>query len=124
MKFKFDTTDNYCIIAPDYPNLNENLADNLLEEIQKRLNNEESNFIICLDNTEDSDTEGRNKLLQLHELVYKHSGSLVFTGLNDLILKTIKKEQLHIHLNITPTLIEAKDIINMEILERELFNEH
>lgn len=123
MNFKIDTTKNHAVIAPDYHTLDDKLTDALQMEIKKLQDEGHLNVIINLETVETSEPEARNQLLGLHEMIYALEGSLVFTGLNDSLLKAMKKDQLHINLNITPTMIEAIDIINMEILERELFNE-
>lgn len=123
MNFKIDTTKNQSIIAPDYHTLDDKLTDALQMQIKQLQEEGHLNIIVNLENVTTSESEARNQLLGLHEMVYALEGSLVFTGLHDSLLKAIKKDQLHINLNITPTMIEAKDIINMETLERELFNE-
>lgn len=123
MDFKIDTKDNYSIITPEYHILNDILAEKLMEEVKLLHQDGALNIIIDFENIDTSESNARNYLLEIHKHVYEHEGSLVFTGLNDVLLKSVKKDQLHINLNITPTMIEAKDIINMEDLERTLFNE-
>lgn len=123
MDFKIDTKENYGLITPEYHTLNDILAEKLFEEIKKLQTSGTLNLIVDFEQITSSEANARNYLLEIHEHVYQNEGSLVFTGLNEALLKSIKKDQLHINLNITPTMIEAKDIINMEDLERALFNE-
>jgi hypothetical protein len=59
----------------------------------------------------------------LHEDFYNNNQSLVFTGLQEDIAKELRTNHEELIINITPTIPEAIDIINMEVLERELFNE-
>lgn len=123
MDFKIDTKENYALITPEYHTLNDILAEKLMEEVKQLQNAGSLNIIVDFEKISTSESNARNFLLEIHKWVYQHEGSLVFTGLNDVLLKSVKKDQLHINLNITPTMIEAKDIINMEDLERTLFNE-
>jgi hypothetical protein len=59
----------------------------------------------------------------MHENSYSNSRSLVFTGLQSQVMQVIKDEELDESINIAPKMIEAVDIISMEILERDLFSE-
>jgi len=123
MDFKFDTTKNYTIILPEFHTLNEDMAEKLRTELTNLQQKGVVNFIIDLNNIKNSEASGRSLLLELHAQVYNNEGSLVFTELQDNVLQLMKKDQLHLSLNIAPTSIEAKDIINMEVLERDLLNE-
>lgn len=123
MNFKYDTTKNKTIILPEYHLLDDKLAEALLVEIKKLQKSDHNNIIINLENITSSETEARNKLLDLHRQVYENGGSIVFIGINDDLLKMIKKDQLHLNINITTSLVDAKEIINSEIQEREIINE-
>lgn len=123
MDFKIDTKSNYTLITPVEPLLNAILADQITEECQKLQESSAANFIIDLQACKDADTTCFPKLLDLHEHAYTSGQSLVFIHVQDNVMLKMKQEQLHLTLNIAPTLIEAVDIINMEILERDLFNE-
>jgi hypothetical protein len=59
----------------------------------------------------------------MHEDSYSNSRSLVFTGIQSEVMKAMKEEELDLSLNIAPKMIEAVDIISMEILERDLLGE-
>lgn len=48
---------------------------------------------------------------------------IVFVGLNDNVLKRFKQQQLHLILNLFPTLEEAIENFNLEVLEQDLMNE-
>ncbi|MBL7717926.1 MAG: hypothetical protein JNL72_03750 [Flavipsychrobacter sp.] len=62
-------------------------------------------------------------LAELHEDCYSNEQSLVFTHVPQELLQALKAEELDSALNIAPQMIEAIDIVNMEILERDLFGE-
>ena len=81
------------------------------------------NFVVNLQNMTSMNMASGNLLLDLHNYVYDNGGSLVFTTLEESVIQTMKKGQYHLSLNLTPTLIEAIDIISMEVLERDLLGE-
>jgi len=123
MEFKIDTKATYILITPESTELNEIMAESLCHKVKELFDNEHKNFIINLANTSTAQMDSSNALLELHQLIYNNGGSLVFTNLQESVLLNMKKEQLHLSLNITPTLIEAADIVHMEVLERDLLNE-
>ena len=59
----------------------------------------------------------------MHEEFYGNEESLVFTGISGKILAALKQNETDLLINIAPSMIEAIDIVSMEILERDLFNE-
>jgi len=61
--------------------------------------------------------------LNLHEDCYSNGRSFVIVSLTGLAARQVKESEMASSLNIAPTQAEAVDIVNMEILERELFNE-
>lgn len=123
MEFKIDTKPNYTLIQSDSGELNVNMAEALRQKVKELSEKDSRNFIIDLKNCLQMELEAGNILLDLHNRVYDREGSLVFTDLEDEVLQAMKKEQLHLSLNLSPTRIEAVDIISMEILERDLLNE-
>jgi len=124
MSFKIDTKDNYVLISPENSEINVNMAEALRQIIDTHKTTDTNNFIIDLANCSTFDVLSNTYWLDLHEYTYNELfGSLVFTNLTEEVNQKMKQERLHLSLNITPTLIEAKDIVNMEILERELLGE-
>lgn len=123
MEFKIDTKSTYTVITPESTELNEIMAESLCHKVRALFEEGNRNFIIDLINTLSAQMDSSSVLLELHQLIYNNEGSLVFTNLQEPVMLNMKKEQLHLSLNITPTLIEAIDIINMEVLERDLLKE-
>ena len=123
MEFKIDTKANYVLVLPETVTLNENMAEQLRQKVKELTLENSHNFIVDLSNCLNCDLGAESILLDLHQYVYDNDGSLVFTGLQDTVMNSMKKEQLHLSLNLTPTLIEAIEIINMEILERDFLKE-
>lgn len=123
MEFKIDTKQTYVHITPISNKLDANLTAALSEKCEELTENGSQNYIIDLHNCLEADITSLPQLEEIHNISYKNNRSLVFTGVNDAVLTAIKRQNTDNIINIAPTLIEAIDIISMEILERDLFNE-
>ena len=123
MEFKIDTKPNFIMLTPVSNHLDAKLTAALSQKWEELTQSGSANFIIDLHNCLDADNASFNELTLLHENCYNAGQSLVFTGMNEEVLAALKKEELDTVLNITPTMAEAVDIVNMEILERDLFKE-
>jgi anti-anti-sigma regulatory factor len=123
MEFKIDTSFSYTLITP----LTELLHANLTESIQQKQGqlgqSVSQNLIIDLSGCSDADKTALPALVTMHKEFCGNGRSLVFIGLRDNMIKKLQTEETETTLNIVPTLAEAIDIVNMEILERDLFNE-
>lgn len=123
MEFKIDTRATYTHITPIYGHLNAIMAATLRDKWTELSESGSQNFLVDLNNCQDADKDAFAALGELHEACYGASQSLVFTGIEESVMKLIREEEVDLVLNIAPTEIEAIDIISMEILERDLFNE-
>lgn len=123
MEFKIDTKKNYTLITPVATVIDANLAVAISEKCQELTESGSENYVIDLTACADADTASFEELLALHEACYSNGQSLVFIGITDGVMKQMKTAEAHLALNIAPTQIEAADIVSMEILERDLFNE-
>ncbi len=79
--------------------------------------------LIDLSNCQAAEAGIFEQLARWHERAYAAGLSLVFACLSPAILQAARDAQMDGAINIAPTLIEGVDIISMEILERELFDE-
>lgn len=123
MEFKIDTKKNYTLITPVADVIDANLAVAISEKCRELAENGSNNYIIDLQHCTGADMASFGELLSLHEFCYSNGQSLVFVGVTEPVLQQMRPEEVHLALNIAPTLVEAADIVNMEILERDLFNE-
>jgi anti-anti-sigma regulatory factor len=123
MEFKIDTKPTYTHITPVTNHLNANLTAALHQKCRELTESGSVNFIIDLHNCLDADKASFNDLGELHEKCYTNEQSLVFTGISESVNKELKDAEVDEVINIAPTVIEAIDIVSMEILERDLFNE-
>lgn len=123
MEINIEHKPTYTIINLTGDLLNLTAAESLKSEIAALKEQGMLTFIVNLKNVEQMDMEAGNVLMELHEATYDAEGSLVFAELKDDVHQMMKKGQLHLSLNLCPTMIEAIDIISMELLERDLLNE-
>lgn len=123
MEFKIDTKPTYIVITPVSNHLDANLAASLRQKCNELTENGSDNYIVDLHNCLDADPKSFHLLTELHEDCYGNSSSLVFTGIQDNVMSELKKDETDSAINIVPTLQEAIDIVSMEILERDLFDE-
>lgn len=123
MEFKIDTRSNYTLIRPLSARLDANMAVRLSEKCQELSDTDSQNYLVDLDACQEADEAAFEALANLHEACYAQGQSIVFTNIQDPVLEALKEAQMNDAINITPTEQEAVDIISMEILERDLFNE-
>jgi anti-anti-sigma regulatory factor len=123
MEFKIDTKKNYTLITPVADAIDADLAVAISEKCRELTENGSANYIIDMQQCVEADTASFEELLSLHEFCYSNGQSLVFIGVTEPVLEKMKPQEVQLALNIAPTLIEAADIVSMEILERDLFNE-
>jgi anti-anti-sigma regulatory factor len=123
MDFKIDTKKSYTHIIP----VTERLDANLTEAIRQKWNNTGQsgslNLIVDLQDISQIDDNALDELLALQEDFKKNRQSIVFMGLPEQHAFHFKETGEEMAVNLVPTLAEAVDIVNMEILERDLFDE-
>lgn len=120
MEFKIDTRDTYTLLTPAAAHLDANMAAVLQEKLHDLADEGQTAFVVDLANASSADSAAYEVFVSQHEEAYEAGHSLVFTGVVDGLLQQMKQQQVHLTLNLTPTLEEAVDIVNMEALEREL----
>ncbi len=123
MDFKIDTKDAFAIIIPVTGKLDANLAEEVVNKCNETRLNGSNNLIIDLQHITDVEESALAVFVQLHEDSYSNEQSLVFTGINPNVGAALKANETDLLLNVAPKMIEAVDIISMEILERDLFGE-
>jgi anti-anti-sigma regulatory factor len=123
MDFKIDTRATYSIILlPNQP-FDAIMAGKLLNTIRRLRQDGSENFILDFQLVHKLEYSAIEPLLMLHEQSYGSESSLVLTGLQSEVWDTLQEDDTDLHLNIAPTMQEAIDIINMEILERDILGE-
>jgi len=123
MEFKIDTKETYSVIRPITDSINAKMTDLLDKTCADVRQNGSSNLIVDLQDCKDADAEGLEKLVNMHEESYANDHSMVFTAVTPGVMKMLKANETDLLINVAPTMAEAVDIVSMEILERDLFNE-
>ncbi len=123
MEFKIDTKDTFTVITPITDKINANLTGALVEKCIQTRQSGSSNLIIDLQNCKEIDKITLPQLIKMHEDSYSQEQSLVFTNVSEKVMAILKEDETDLLINVAPRMDEAIDIISMEILERDLFNE-
>lgn len=123
MEFKIDTNNTFSTITPVISAINAKLAGIIREKCTEMRQSGSHNLIIDLRECAEIDNGALLEFISMHEESYSNNMSLVYSGLNDKVLTTVKAEEADLMLNIAPTMQEAIDIVSMEVLERELLSE-
>ena len=109
MSFQIDKTENYTQIKLLAEKLDSNLAPSLKSELVVVSTDGAKNIIIDLTDTRYCDSSGLSALLVANRLCKNNHGLFVLAGLQEPVKKLISISQLDTILNITSTVIEAKE---------------
>ncbi len=119
MKVKIDTREKFHVITFEEAELSANMSANLHELLSSFLQKQPKNVVLNFKDTTRIEPEFLEALVQLQSLFYEQSASFVLCELP----VSAKSNEWTDTLNITPTESEAWDIVQMEEIERELFND-
>jgi len=117
---KIDTKEIFHVISIEETNLTANMAEELMELVAKKQEEENKSLVINLLGVEALDDKIAVSFQQLHENTYAQNKSMVVCGLSPSIKNIFQEHGLSDTINITPTESEAWDIVQMEEIEREL----
>ncbi len=109
MSFQIDRTEKYTIIKLLAEKLDSNLAPSLKSELVVISADGAKNIIIDLTDTRYCDSSGLSAILVANRLCKNNHGLFVLAGLQEPVKKLISISQLDTILNITSTVIEAKE---------------
>lgn len=120
MKVKIDTKEIFHVISIEEKDLTANMAEELMELVAKKQEDENKSLVINLNGVDSIDDKIAEALLHLHENSYAKGTSFVICGLSEAVKNKLKELDLLDNINHTPTASEAWDIVQMEEIEREL----
>ncbi|HTN47339.1 MAG TPA: hypothetical protein VL098_13400 [Flavipsychrobacter sp.] len=123
MEVKIDTNANYIVLTPQSPQLDEKLTEAISQKWTELVKQGHANLIVDLSACSAAAENVMDELAQMHEVFYGENHSLVFTHLKPELRNNLSQHDYFHGINIAPTLVEAVDIVNMEVLERELLGE-
>lgn len=122
MRFKIDTKENYNVIHCEDEILSVHLTDSLTEACNKLLVSDNKNVILNLGKITETETEACKALAFLQQNFYEQNTSFLICEMSKEVEESFDKEELLETMNTTPTESEAVDILQMEIIERELLD--
>ena len=118
--FKTDTKEKFHEIIVLEHQLTANMTADLVKTLTTYLKSSEKNVILQLNDVKTIDTQVAEALVSLQTTFYEDGASFVLCGVQHEVRNFLDKDQLLDFLNITPTLSEAWDILQMEEIERDL----
>ena len=120
IKFKIDTKEIFHVISIEETNLTANMAEDLMELVAKKQEEENKSLVFNLEGVFSMDDKIAVAFQSLHETCYANNLSMVVCGLSPAVKSKFQEHDLSDTINITPTESEAWDIVQMEEIEREL----
>ncbi|MBR2647993.1 MAG: STAS domain-containing protein [Sediminibacterium sp.] len=122
MEVKIDTKEKFTVITPITLDVSANIAADLVEKCKTILTNKVKNLILNLEAVTFLDEAGMEGITQLQQEFYENNASFVVCCLSAEVEKALEEAELLDLWNITPTVSEAWDIVQMEEIERELLD--
>lgn len=121
MDFKISTNPTYTLLTPDSVPPDANMAAAICQEWPVITESGSKNLILDMQHCQNLNPEELSaQLWKLHEDFYEKGHSLVLMNIPPKLFSTLKLNDEERLLNMVPTLSEAIDIVQMEMLEREL----
>lgn len=124
MQVKIDTKEKFTVVLPLESHIYDNMAAQLAATCSNYLQKEIKNIILNLQSVDFIDTSIAHTIAQLQEQFHSNNASFVVCGLKPAVAKAFEELDLSDFLNATPTESEAWDIVQMDEIERELFNDN
>lgn len=122
MSLEIERAESYAVlrVAPEGAKLDSMLAPQMKSELVLLNHEGFKNVIVDLSGVRYCDSSGLSAILVGNRLCRDLEGTFVLCGLQPMVTKLITISQLDSILNITPTLDEARQYIQMEEMEREV----
>ena len=120
MKYSISKEDRYANIQPAEENLTAAFAPALKTEFVLLVNGGHDNIICDLSKVNYVDSSGLSAFLVGDRICNEKNGKFVLCNISASIEKLLKMSQLDSILNVVPTLSEAKDLVLLHQLERDL----
>jgi anti-anti-sigma regulatory factor len=123
MNVKLDTKEKFHVIKILETSFYANMTEDLLQTFNKCMQTDVKNVIINLEQVTMMDKEAALELCNIQQGSYEKGHSLVICCLNKDVEAWLDSEEILEVMNVTPTESEAMDVVQMEEIEREMFNE-
>lgn len=122
MQVKIDTKEKFHAITLPGPSLPASMTEELSGCLHPYLQNDVKNVILSLKDIENIDIAAAESIIRIQQNYYENGASFVICELQKPVEQFLDDNELLELMNVTPTLSEAWDIVQMEEIERELLN--
>ncbi len=122
MKFKIDTREKFSVITPNLEILYVNITEELINALTTCRESESKNVILNLKHVNEIETSAAESIVKLQQEFYENNTSFVICEMKKSVEDKFNEMGLLDLINCTPTESEAYDIVQMEEIERELFD--
>ena len=123
MNVKIDTKEKFQVITPAGPTLSENMTEEISQLLLSCLKKDVKNVILNLNKVDVLPEAVAELILNCQQEFYEQQASFVICELKPSVEEELEKNELLELMNCTPTESEAWDIVQMEEIERELFED-
>lgn len=123
MKVKINTKEKFHAITVAESSISATMTEELSTCLLPYLQNDVKNVVLILKDTETIDDAAANALVNIQQKFYENNASFVICEVQKPVEKFLEEKELLDLMNVTPTESEAWDIVQMEEIEREFFDE-
>lgn len=123
MEIKIDTKEKFRVLTPQTAVFSDKIAYKIEEIIDNKSENQSANIILNFVHLTSAEDNSLEKLKDWFIRFYEENASFVICHIQPEIKQKLIELDLYDALNITPTESEAWDIVQMEEMEREMFDE-
>ncbi|MES2891839.1 MAG: STAS domain-containing protein [Bacteroidota bacterium] len=120
MNVKTDTKEKFSVITPEAAELTANMTEELNIMLLPYLQKDIPHIILNMSEVKSINDRAGEILSNLQQQFYENNASMVICGLQPDVEQQLDKLELLEFLNVTPTESEAWDIVQMELIEREI----
>ncbi|HET9826018.1 MAG TPA: STAS domain-containing protein [Chitinophagaceae bacterium] len=122
MEVKIDTKENFHVITLPAASLSATMTEELSDRLLSYLGNNIRNIVLNLAHIQSLDNLSAETLVKIQQKFYENNASFVICELQPKVEEFLDNHHLLELMNITPTESEARDIVQMEEIERELLD--
>ena len=124
MEVKINTKEKFHAITVSGHSISATMTEELSTCLLPYLQNDVKNVVLILKDIETIDDAAANALVNIQQKFYENNASFVICELQKPVEKFLEEKELLDLMNITPTESEAWDIVQMEEIEREFFQDN
>jgi anti-anti-sigma factor len=123
MEVKTDTKEKFHVIEVITPHLSANMTEELSNSLLQHLQSPIKNVVLNLKEIKSIDESAAESIVKLQQNFYESNASFVVCEINKDVESYLDEKELLELINLTPTVSEAGDIVQMEEIERDLLDE-